>query len=161
MSLKPVDSTALDRVASRRNVIRAAAWTAPAVSIVVAAPAFAATSPVALTGPAVSISNVRNASSKTVTWTIDLTPSVAITAGALSVVFTGLTAVTDVVVQTGTTRWTGTGPSTRTYPLAITAGNTIRLVATFTRTDNSGGTSTATFTATSLTGAVAVSAAVK
>lgn len=149
------------RTPSRRAVVRAAAWTAPAVSIVVAAPAFATTSPGAISGTATSIQAGRNIRDKLVRWTLTFknTGTQAIT--DLGVTFSGVTGVTSdgLAVTSGGLAWTGGGTATRSYPSAVASGDTITLVAVFTRGENEAGTATASFAASSPSVVVATSSA--
>ena len=55
VSFKPAQITSLERVASRRNVMRGAAWTTAAVTVVVATPNIAAASTTGPVEPAVTI----------------------------------------------------------------------------------------------------------
>ncbi|WP_439937236.1 hypothetical protein ACS3YM_15020 [Nocardia sp. N13] len=108
MSSKPVQSITPERVASRRNVIRAAAWTAPAVSVAVAAPAFANHSS---TKASVAGTIARSANGGTLTFAIDLTNSGSVQFGSPSVVITGA----------------GISPSVTSTAATLTSGSKTRL----------------------------------
>ena len=60
MSFKPAQITSLERVASRRNVMRSAAWTTAAVTVVVATPNIAAASTTPPQGSAVQVGVTRH-----------------------------------------------------------------------------------------------------
>lgn len=156
MSLTTVEH-APARAASRRAVVRAAAWTSAAVTVVVATPDVAAASG-GLTGSAVSVGIVRDTGAMTVVWDITVTPSVALAAGTLSVTFGGI-AKTETLDVTSPSAWSGSSTTTRTYPAAVAPGEPVRLTATFGRSANGSGTASATFAATGYTGNLPVAAA--
>jgi hypothetical protein len=131
---------------SRRTVLRTAAWTAPAVSIAVAAPAFA-TSTSTGAGTATAGAAGRVVSKKLVRWTLSFTNTGSQSITALNVTFTGVTQVEGLTVVSGATTWTGSGTSSRTYPLSIEPGQTVPLFAEFARGHNLTGTVTAVFSA--------------
>lgn len=141
---------------TRRTVLRTAAWTAPAVSIAVAAPAFAAS--VALNGTPLSVSIDRNQNTKTVVWVLSFKNTGSTTISNLQAVFTGVTSTTGLAVKTGTNTWSGTGTSTRTYTGTIAPGATVNFVATFARSDNATGTASVTLSVPGMTGSLITSA---
>lgn len=143
---------------TRRTVLRSAAWSTAAVTVVVATPNIAAASTgIKITGSAAPGTIVRNQGPKTVVWTMSFTPNQAIAAGSLMVTFTGVTSTTELAMSPGVA-WTVGGTSSATYNSAISAGQQVSFTATFTRSDNASGTATAAFSAIGFTGTFGTSA---
>ena len=148
MSSKPAQSSSLERVASRRNVIRSAAWTTAAVTVVVATPNIAAASPgdaAAVTcGATSSYAKGQGQAADTVTWTItiqntgnsalNLAGTFGITNTALLAAPAGLTVTSTLASAPGTTTWAGTSNTTRTYTLP--KGATATVTVKFSRQGN-------------------------
>lgn len=152
-------STPTRHAPTRRTVLRAAAWTAPAVSIAVAAPAFAA-SPIAIKGSGSSDSiNRIVGKNPQVIWTITFYNTGTVAMVKPLVTFSGVTSVTSLAV-TGGAGWTGTSLNSRTYAGSIAAGGSVTLTATFDRSDSASGNATASLTAApTFSGAIQAAAA--
>lgn len=157
MSLQPAQTRPLERAASRRTVIRTAAWTAPAVSIAVAAPAFAAASTDNKRGtlvgtgtpPATPIkyNDSANASVKHVKWNLTFRNTGTVSLSALNIVcaFTEQSPVEITAFTVTPGAWT-TGKKnstfTATYTGTVGVGGTLSFTPDFTGANNSKGTLT-------------------
>ncbi len=126
MSSKPAQIHSLERVATRRNVVRGAAWTTAAVTVVVATPNIAAASGGA-TGTAGATSAIRKGN------TLEFTAGLTAGPAALSNVVATVTltfAVSGPTVNSASiaskSGWSATGTSavTATFSLASLAANT-------------------------------------
>ena len=118
---------------TRRTVLRTAAWTAPAVSIAVAAPAFAnnsLVSPPSATVTAGSAQKYSDKDVKHVRWALTLRNTGAVDLTSVYVVYTyveasgstasGLDVTSTSSVQSGTTEWSESVPTlTATYSLPV------------------------------------------
>lgn len=150
MSLSTTDHSTMGRVASRRNVIRSAAWTTAAVTVVVATPNIAAASPgnaATVTYDATSsyvkgtgqtpdavkwIITIKN----TGTGPLSLTGTFGITNTTLKGAPGGLVVTSS--TPSGDVQWGGSADNaTRTFTLAKNATTTVTVV--FNRSGNASG----------------------
>lgn len=132
---------------SRRSVLRAAAWAAPAVSVAVAAPAYA-TSHQNLTGAVTSTAPVKysQGQQKFVRWDLTINNTTAtMSLAGIVIAFTysetsgeGATVMTITPTAGGGTWTNGTG-LTATYSSVIAPHGSISLRVVFTASNNSGG----------------------
>lgn len=130
---------------TRRTALRGAAWSASAVTVVVATPniAAASTTPSWTNGSAYRSSNDQNA--QFVTWTFTIQAgSTALT--NVTAVFSGVSSVTKLVVTSGTSTWSGTGNTTRVYG-TVAPNEKITVTAIFTRGSNGNGTASVNLSA--------------
>ena len=176
MSLQPAQPRPLQRVASRRTVVRGAAWTTAAVTVVVATPNIAAASTAALK-PSVSVAfgtpekySVQN--TKYVAWDIDVTSSnMDLTGLQLQLTYNqtgggGTSTVDEVVVQSfapSGSAWTASvgteampASATATYTGIIAQGTTGHIHVQFRGSDNSAGKVSATLLAHDSSGRLVV-----
>lgn len=124
---------------TRRTALRGAAWSASAVTVVVATPNIAAAS----TGTATFSNSAAYRSSKDqsthyVTWTFTIIAGSAPLTN-LKADFSGVSAVSDLTVTCGETTWSDTGAMSRMYG-TLDANGSITVTARFTRTSNGNGT---------------------
>jgi len=137
-------SGSIQRVVSRRGVVRGAAWSTAAVTIVVATPNIAAASHgephLELTTTSIQRSS-GDANVHYVTWSFTLTNTGTVPLHGLTATVSEVTGVTALSVRTGGVSWTGSGVSSRTYG-TLEVGASIDVVVVFTRGNNSKGTAT-------------------
>lgn len=155
MSTHTVEKTGPARVASRRAVVRGAAWTGAAVTIVVATPNIAAASHGEPHGTVSTLSidrSINDANVHLVTWVIRVTNTGTAPISSLQATFDGVAGTTRLTITSSGGDWTGTGINTRTYGGVIPVGSSLDITVVFERSKNGTGVATASF----LTGATAV-----
>lgn len=124
---------------TRRTALRGAAWSASAVTVVVAAPAYATSHHSAATASTTNIFRSEDDQNvQLVTWVFTITAGATALTG-LTATFSGIKQVTGLEVKTGNQVWTGTGTSTRSWG-TLAADATLTATAVFTRGSNGTGT---------------------
>lgn len=139
-------STPTRHAPTRRTVLRAAAWTAPAVSIAVAAPAFATSH---LTPPGSASTNGSTRDGQVLNLKSLFTAGPQQVTGLQAVVTVGTGSIGSITVPTGWTRTGLTGgTATFTYSGGVAAGSSVSFepVVTLTTNPTSTVTSTIAFT---------------
>lgn len=125
---------------TRRTALRGAAWTAPAITIAVASPNFAAASgpttpPPSITAvPGSATRSTSDRNQQLVTWSMTVTVGAAMP--NLTVTFSGVSAVTGLTVTSAGGTWTGSGTSTRVLSSPLQAGDTLEISVVFERSSN-------------------------
>ena len=161
MSLQPAQTRPLQRVASRRNVVRSAAWTTAAVTVVVATPNIAAASTAAAPLATATSTNIVKWSDKNikhVTWTIRLTNTGTTPITDLTGSFTyadnsgspatALSLTSTSSVGGGSTTWGGASSSlVKTYSKTLMPGETLTLTGIYTSDNNAAGNVSVAFAA--------------
>lgn len=126
---------------TRRTALRGAAWTASAVTIVVATPDIASAStgalepaPLITVEPGAARRSTNDRNQQSVIWPLRITAVSALQ--NLTVIFSGVSAVTDLTVTSGDVTWSGTGLTTRLYGNPLAVGDQLAVTAVFARSSN-------------------------
>jgi hypothetical protein len=124
---------------TRRTALRGAAWSASAVTVVVATPNIAAASTGTVTfADSSAYRSSKDQNTHYVIWTFTIKAG-AVALTDLKADFSGVSAVTDLTVTSGTTTWADAGEMSRVYG-TIPANGSLTVTARFTRTNNGNGT---------------------
>ena len=132
-------SRSIESGITRRTALRGAAWSASAVTVVVAAPNIAAASGASVTF--VDSSAYRSSKDKNthyVIWTFTIRAGSAPLTD-LKADFDGVSAVTDLTVTSDSTTWSDVGALSRMYG-TLPANGSLTVTAHFTRANNGNGT---------------------
>lgn len=131
---------------TRRTALRGAAWSASAVTVVVATPNIAAASGGTLTfADSSAYRSSKDQNTHYVIWTFTIRAGSAPLTN-LKVDFSGVSAVTNLAVTSGSVEWSDVGEMSRMYG-TLPANESITLTVKFTRTSNGNGTASANVSA--------------
>lgn len=124
---------------TRRTALRGAAWSASAVTVVVATPNIAAASTGTVTfADSSAYRSSKDQNTHYVIWTFTIYAGSAPLTN-LKVDFSGVSAVTSLLVTSGATEWSDVGAMSRMYG-TLGANESLTVTAKFTRTSNGNGT---------------------
>jgi hypothetical protein len=138
MSEQLTSQSRLSSGISRRTALRGAAWSASAVTVVVATPNIAAASTTLKLTSGGAYRSSKDNNTHYVTWTFTVqagsTPLTNLTAS-----FSWVDGVAELAVTSGGTTWSGTGDTTRVYG-TVPANGSVTVTVRFTRKNNGNGT---------------------